>query len=152
MLADDGQHGLDSPGVEGARARHALERDVVDVAAGHAGHLLHACFGAGRGQQEDQVHAVRTQAGGKRFALLGRVVDHQHAIDACGSGIAHKGPWAADLVVAFHGIGITHEHHGGRAVALAEAAHHLEDLGQADAQRQGLLAGLLNHRTISHGV
>ena len=62
VLADARQHLLHRVGVQVAGAGHALERDVVDVAAGHPRDLLHALVGAGGRQQEDQVHAVRLAA------------------------------------------------------------------------------------------
>ena len=69
-------------GVEVAGAGHALERHVVDVAAGDAADLLHALLGRGRRQQEDRVEPGARSVGGEGLAFLGRVVDHQHAVDA----------------------------------------------------------------------
>ena len=56
------------------------------------------------------------------------------------------------LVVAFHRVGVSHEHHGRGDVALAERAHHAQYLHQADAQSQGAVAGFLDHGTIGRRV
>ncbi len=148
MLADARQHGFDRVGVERARTCDALERHVVHIAAGHLGHLLHAFVGAGGGQQKDQVHAVGAQLGGKFHAFFGRVVHDQHAVHTRCRGVADEAVSAVLLVVALHRVGVTHQHHGGRAVGLAELAHHGQHLDGANAQRQGFVTGLLDHRAI----
>ncbi|MCY1548996.1 hypothetical protein D9M68_851440 [compost metagenome] len=56
------------------------------------------------------------------------------------------------LVVAFDRVGVTHQHHRGGGVALAEGFHHRDDLGQANAQRQCAVARALDHRTVGRWV
>ena len=152
MLADAGQHLFDCSGVQRARTRNALERHVIHIAAGHPRHLRHALVGAGGGEQKDQVHAMRAQAGGKGFAFFGWVVHDEHAINACRGRIAHKGALAVNLVVAFHGVGIAHQHHGRGAVALAEFAHMVQHLNHADTQTQSFFTRFLDDRAVGHGV
>lgn len=109
------------------------------------------------GASKDQIHAVGAQVGGKGFAFLGRVVHDEHAIHTGCGGVAHKGAascarGAVLLVVAFHGVGVAHQHHRGGVVAFAEFAHLVQHLHHANAQAQSLLARLLDHRAIGHGV
>ncbi|MCY1537079.1 hypothetical protein D9M68_725640 [compost metagenome] len=152
MRTDARQHGLDLAHIKRTGARHAFERHVVHIARGHARHLRHALVGGGGGQQENQVHAVLAQRGGKVLALLWRVVHDQHAVHAGGRCVAHKRARAVLLVVAFHRVGVAHEHHGCGVVALAKAAHHGNDLGEANAGRQRAITGLLDHRAVGRRV
>jgi hypothetical protein len=90
MLADARQHLARRRGIQCAGTGHALERHVVDIAAGHARHLLpcaRRCWWAPAGRSGPCPCA---QFGGKVFAFFGRVVDDQHAIHACGGRIAHE--------------------------------------------------------------
>ncbi len=152
MAADHRQHGFHGRGVEGTRSGHALERDVIYVAARDARHLLHALLRAGGRQQEDQVHAMRAQPGSEVLAFFGGVVHDQHPVHAGLGRVAHEGVLAVALVVALHRVGVAHEHHRGLRVALAELAHVAEHLGHAHAQGEGLFPGLLDHRAVGHGV
>lgn len=52
VLLDAGHHGCHIFDVQGIGARHALERNVVDIAAGNACHLLNALVRAGGRQQK----------------------------------------------------------------------------------------------------
>ena len=92
------------------------------------------------------------QAGREFGAFLGWVVHHQHAVHAGRCRVAHKAAGAMALVVAFHRVGVTHQHHRGGLVALAEGLHHVQHLGHANAQRQRAFTGLLDHRAVGHGV
>jgi hypothetical protein len=58
--------------------------------------------------------------GGKSGALLGRIVDHQHAIDA---GLACASRAKASMPIGLDRIGVAHQHHRRRRVLLAEFAH-----------------------------
>ncbi len=152
MLTDARQHGLDRVGVEVAGTRHALERDIVDIAAGDAADLRHALVGRGRRQQEDQVQSMRFQRGGEFLAFLGRIVDDQHAVDAGRRRVAREAVLAMLDLVALDRIRIAHQHDRGRGVLLAEFAHHGQYLAQADAKAQRSLAGFLDHRAVGHRV
>ena len=156
MLANARQHGRHRIHIKRAGTGHALERDVIDITAGHLGHLRHARIGAGGGEQKDQVHVVRLQAGGKQGAFFRRVIDDQHAIDASGGGVADErafGLACAVLdVVALDRIGIPHQYDGRGAVGCAEGAHHVKHLHQANAKAKRFFAGFLDHRAVSAGV
>ena len=145
---DARNHLLHTLDVEVARARHALERHMVDIAAGHAGDVGDAfCRRRGR-DQEDGIEPARAQQGGERGALLGRIVDHEHAVDAGSLCVVGE----AFHAVTLDRICITHQHHRRRRVARAELAHDGQHLRHADASRQRALAGLLDHRTVGHRV
>ena len=152
MLANARQHRLHLGHIERAGAGHALERHGIHIATGHARHLRHALGCGGGREQEDQVHVVGAQRGGKCLALLGWVIDHQHAINPRGGGVAHKAAFAPLLVVAFNGVGVTHEDHRRGAVALAEGLHHGQYLGETNAERECAVARFLDHRAVGRRV
>ena len=56
------------------------------------------------------------------------------------------------LVVALHRVGIAHQHHRSVLIVCAKSPNHGQHLNHADAQRQGSVAGFLDHRTIGAGV
>lgn len=95
---------------------------------------------------------VRSQFGSKPDALLGRVVDDQHAVHTCRRGVSHKGTGAVSQVVTFHRVGVAHQHDWGAGVLLAKATHHLEHLRRANTQAQRSLTCFLDHRSISHRI
>ena len=72
----------DLGGVEMAGAGHALERDVVDVAARDARDGGDPRVGRRRRQQEDRRDRALAQQCGELRRLLRRIVDDQHAVDA----------------------------------------------------------------------
>ncbi|MPM47169.1 hypothetical protein SDC9_93877 [bioreactor metagenome] len=152
MFADLGQHGFDGRRVERARAGHALQRHVVHIAGRQCGHLLHALGRAGGGQQEDQVHVLGAQLGGKVGGFLGRVVHDQHAVNAGFCRVVDERIRAVALVVALHRIGVAHQHHGRGLVLLAELAHIGQHLLQVHAIGDGAVTSLLDHRTVGHGI
>ena len=152
-MAANARHGrLHLRDIQAGRARHALERHVIHIAAGQARHLRHALVRAGGRKQEDEVQPRAFERGGKVGAFLGRVIDDEQAIHARRRCIANERARAAPLVIALHGVGITHQHHGRLAVLLAEGFHHLQHLRQPRAARQRLLARALNHGAIGIGV
>ncbi|MNN41327.1 hypothetical protein D3C81_1554410 [compost metagenome] len=85
---------------------------------------------------------------GERLALLGRIVDHQHAIHA---GRA-RGPGKGLFAHALDRVGVAHQHHRGFGIGLAELAHPLQHLRQRHALRQRALGGALDHRAVGHRV
>jgi hypothetical protein len=93
MLADARQHGLNGAVSRCAGTGHALERDVVHIAAGNFCDLRHALRPCWWAQQEDQVHlALSASASRPRslHAFFGRVVHDQHAVHASGRRVAHE--------------------------------------------------------------
>jgi hypothetical protein len=94
------------------------------------------------------VHVGGPQLGGELLALFRRVVDDQHAVDTGRRGVGHEGLQA----VAFHRVGIAHQHQRRGVVAGAELTHIGQHVAQADAVLQRPLAGALDDGTVGHGV
>ena len=80
--ADLGELARDVGGVEMAGAGHALQRDVVDVAARERRDRGDARLGRRRREQEDRRDAARFEQRGELARFLGRIVDDEHAVDA----------------------------------------------------------------------
>ena len=152
MLSDEGQHALNRLRVQMSRPRDAFERDVVDIAARHLGHELHACARAGGGQQKDQVHVLFTQAPGKFSAFLWRIIHHQYAVHTRLVGVIDKGPRAMVMVIALNRVGVPHQDHRGRGIRLPKGFDRGQDLHQVHAKTQCTLARFLDHRPVGHGV
>jgi hypothetical protein len=63
--------------------------------------LAEALLGRCRRQQEDRIDAAaRTSARGKSRALLGRIVDHQHAVDPASRAAAKRSMPIASIGLA----------------------------------------------------
>ena len=156
MAPDARQHGLHGRRVQVAGARDAAQRDVIHVAAGDLRDLRHAVVAAGRRQQEDQVHLLRAQLGRKAHAFLGRVVHHEHAVHAGRGRVVHEGAAGAarlvQLVIAFDRVRIAHQHDRRLVVGRAKCAHHGQHLAQPYAERQRLVAGLLDYGAVGGRV
>ena len=129
-------------------AGDALDRDVINEAAGHRADGADARLVRGGGQEIDQVDPRLAQAGHQLPALLRRGIDHQDAIHPGGAGLLGEGGIAQDL----DGIEIAHEDDGGRRVPLPELSHHLQDIAQPGMVGQGALAGALDHGAVGHGI
>ena len=152
MLADARQHAGHGLGVEVAGTRHTLECHVIHIATGHSRHVLHALLGGRGGQQEDEVQPCGLDLCSEGFALFGRIVHHQHAINPSFFGGLNESAFALVLVKVLKRVGVAHQHHGRGGVALSKLAHGFKHLGQTDAARKRTLTGLLDHRAVGHGV
>ena len=115
-----GTHRGHRAGVEVAGAGHALQRHVVDVAAGDAADLLmRASVEVGASRKIGSMPA-RLQRRGEALAFLGRIVDDQHAVD---TGLPARRRRSAPTPVALDRVRVAHQHDRRGVVAPAEVAH-----------------------------
>ena len=148
VLADLCEPTRDVIGIEIPRARHALQRDVIDIARGNLRDRCDARIRRCRRQEEDRGHFTRSEQRGEFRRFLGRIVDYEDAIHA---GVLRAVRERGDAH-RLDRVGVAHEDHGRGRIARAKIAHHGEHVGQAHALRQRALAGTLDHRPVGHRI
>jgi hypothetical protein len=126
----------------------ALERNVIQVAAGKPGHLGHARIAGGRREQKNQVHAVAAHKAGERLAFLRGIIHHQHPVHARLLRLIDEAICAHRL----DRIGIAHQHHRRGLIARAKLMHQCEHAVQAHPVLQGTIARALDYRAVGHRV
>ena len=127
---------------------HALEGDVVEIAAPQLPHLAYALLGAVGRQEEDRIDARPLQQDQQLGRLLGRHVDGEHAVDADRAGLLGERRIAHGL----DRVQVAHQDDRRILVALAELADEGQGLAQAHVVREGALAGALDHRAVGHRI
>ena len=150
VRADARDHRGDRGDVEVAGAGHALQRHVVDVAAGDLGRPG-GCARRSRSARAGRSGRCRCAFSSARelLALLGRIVDDQHAVDAGRLRVARE---ALDARSARSGWRSPSAPPASSRSCWRKSRTIAEHLRQADAARQRALARLLDHRAVGHRV
>jgi hypothetical protein len=130
-------------------AGHALERHVVDIAAGDAPHIGSCAprwtwapagrSGPSTARRSCAAKVSHSSGGSPRPARRRR-------------RLARASANKAIRAEALHRVRVTHQHHRRAVVGAAEAAHHVQHVAQPDAALKRSLAGTLDHRTVGHRV
>ena len=139
-----------SAGVEVARARDALQRDVVDIAARRASRCARCAHQASsaRCRKIGAIRALAQQRGELR-RLLRRIVDDEHAVDAgiacaIGERRARPSPRSGSRSPSARSASCMSR----RGTSRRRSSTSL----QADALRQRALGRALDHRTVGHRI
>ena len=148
MATNRRQFSRDLRGIEVAGARHALERNIIDVAARYLCDGSNARLRRRRRQQKNRRDRSRAEQRRELHRLLRWIVDDEHAIDA---GLARaigkcRRPHRLDR------IRVAHQHDGCGRVALPKSRDRVEHVIEADVLRQRTLRGALNHGPVGHRV
>jgi hypothetical protein len=138
----------DLVGIEVGRARHALERNVINEAARYAAATCSTRDSGVVGESRKIGSRSAALNTSPRRATLPGNVHRQYAVHAGRLRSLGKGLVAH----ALDRVGITHQHHRRGRVGLAEFRRHRQHILQSDLVCQGPLGSALDHRTVCHRV